>query len=149
MFPHTWAKGGVQFCSDLDVFANGTFLYQFEIRIRIKKREDHFVSPTTSLRSIYSRAGNCTVSYVHSYQVQKTCLRINYFRYSAATMAWSGFGPYHGMWHEYAQTKCIGAILTPWAMTSALGLGVITPQPELYHFISCRNIDDRCLDLQQ
>ncbi len=64
-------------------------------------------------------------------------------------MAWSGFGPYYDMWHEYAQTKCIGAILTPWAMTFALGLGVITPQPELYHFISCRNIDDRCLDLQQ
>jgi len=25
----------------------------------------------TRLRSIYLRAGNCTVSYVHSYQVQK------------------------------------------------------------------------------
>ncbi len=38
--------------------------------------------------------------------------------------AWSGFGPYHGigMWREYAQTKCIGAILTPWAMTIALVL---------------------------
>jgi len=51
----------------------------------------------------------------------------------AATMAWSGFGPYHGMWCEYAQTKCTGAIVTPWVMTIALGLGVITPQPELYH----------------
>ncbi len=37
------------------------------------------------------------------------------------------------MWREYAQTKCIGAILTPWAMMIVLGLGVITPQPELYH----------------
>jgi len=55
------------------------------------------------------------------------------FSFFAATMAWSGFGPYHGIWHEYAQTKCIGAILTPWAMTIALGLGVITPQPKLYH----------------
>jgi hypothetical protein len=51
----------------------------------------------------------------------------------AATMVWSGFGPYHGIWREHAQTKCIGAILTPWAMTIALGLGIITPQPELYH----------------
>jgi hypothetical protein len=49
-------------------------------------------------------------------------------------MAWSGFGPYHGKWREYTQTKCIlGAILTPWVMTIVLGLGVITPQPELYH----------------
>ena len=55
------------------------------------------------------------------------------FSLFAATMVWSGFGPYHGIWHEYAQTKCIGAILTPWAMMIALGLGVITPQPELYH----------------
>ena len=55
------------------------------------------------------------------------------FRYSAATMAWSGFGPYHGMWHENAQTKCIGIIPTPWVMTIALGMGVITPEPELYH----------------
>ncbi len=54
----------------------------------------------------------------------------------AATMAWSGFGPYHGMWREYAQTKCIGAIPTPWAMTIVLGLGVITPQPKLYNAYS-------------
>ena len=69
------------------------------------------------------------------------------FSFFAATMAWSGFGPYHGMWHEYAQTKCVGAILTPWAMTIALDLGVIMPQLELYHtyaFILCRNINDRC-----
>ena len=55
------------------------------------------------------------------------------FSFFAPTMAWSGFGPYHGMWCEYAQTKCICAIFTPWAMMNALGLGVITPQPELYH----------------
>ena len=35
----------------------------------------------TRLRSIYLCAGNCTVSYVHSFQVQKTCLRINYFHF--------------------------------------------------------------------
>ncbi len=58
------------------------------------------------------------------------------FSFFAATMTWSGFGPYHGMWREYAQTKCIGAILTPWAMSIALGLGVIMPQPELYHAYS-------------
>jgi len=29
------------------VFADGTFLYQFEIRIRIKKRDNRFVSPNS------------------------------------------------------------------------------------------------------
>ncbi len=56
------------------------------------------------------------------------------FLFFAATMTSSGFGPYHGMWREYAQTKCIGAILR--AMMIALGLGVITPQPKLYHAYS-------------
>jgi hypothetical protein len=55
-------------------------------------------------------------------------------------MAGSGFGPYHGMWREYAQTKCIGGILTPWAMTIALVLGVITPQSELYHAYDRANL---------
>ena len=50
-----------------------------------------------------------------------------------ATMASSGFDPYHGMWREYAQTKCIGAILTLWVMTNVLGLVVITPHCELYY----------------
>ena len=54
------------------------------------------------------------------------------FLFFAATMVWSGVGPYHGMWCECAQAKCICAILTPWAMMIALGLGVITPQPGLY-----------------
>jgi len=37
-------------------------------------------------------------------------------------MAPSGFGPYHSMWLEVSQTKCIGVIPTPWVMTHALGL---------------------------
>ena len=37
-------------------------------------------------------------------------------------MAPSSFGPCHGMWLEEAQTKCIGVIPTPWAMTHVLGL---------------------------
>jgi len=40
------------------------------------------------------------------------------------------------MWREYTQTKCTGAILTPWAMRIVLGLGVTMPQPELYHAYS-------------
>ncbi len=39
-------------------------------------------------------------------------------------MAPSGVGPYHGMWLEDAQTKCMGNIPTPWVMARALGLGV-------------------------
>jgi len=50
------------------------------------------------------------------------------FSFFTATMVWSSFGPYHGMWREYTQTKCIGAILTPWVMTIVLGLGIIMPR---------------------
>ena len=42
-------------------------------------------------------------------------------------MAPSGFGPYHGMWLEDAQTKCMGVIPTPWVMAGALGLGLLQP----------------------
>jgi hypothetical protein len=45
-----------------------------------------------------------------------------------STMAPSGFGPYHGMWLEDAQTKCIGVIPTPWVMTHLLGLVSFHPQ---------------------
>ena len=70
-------------------------------------------------------------TYIHTRS--KNLFANKLFLLFATTMAWSGFGPYHGMWHEYAQIKCLGAIPIPWAMTIALGLGVITPQPELYH----------------
>ena len=53
--------------------------------------------------SIYSRAGGSTISYVHSYQVRNTLLRINYLTCLVSTMASSGFGPYHGMSLEDAQ----------------------------------------------
>jgi len=43
-------------------------------------------------------------------------------------MAPSSFGPHHGMWLEDAQTKGIGIIPTPWAMTPALGLVSFPPQ---------------------
>ena len=90
--------------------------------------ECHIFQVCTRLRSNYSSAGNCTVSYVHSYQVQNNLFANKLFSFFAATMAWSGFGPYHCMWREYAQTKCICAILTPWAMMIALGLGAIMPR---------------------
>jgi hypothetical protein len=45
----------------------------------------------------------------------------NLFLFYAGTMASSGFGPYHGLWHDDAPTKCIGVIPTPWMMTRALG----------------------------
>ncbi len=73
-------------------------------------------------------------SVLHTFiPISKNLFANKLFSFFAATMAWSGFGPYHGMWRDYAQTKCIGAILTPLVMTNALDLRVITPQPELYH----------------
>jgi hypothetical protein len=48
-------------------------------------------------------------------------------------MVLSGFGPYHGLWHKDTPTKCIDITPTSGAMTRALGLGALTPQPEIYH----------------
>jgi hypothetical protein len=42
-------------------------------------------------------------------------------RKTAVTMVTSGFGLYHGLWLDDAPTKHICIILTPWAMTCALG----------------------------
>ena len=70
------------------------------------------------------------ISYVYSYQVRNTLLRINYLTCLVSTMASSGFGPYHGMSLKDAQTKCVGVIPTPCAMTHALGLVLFPPQHE-------------------
>ena len=84
----------------------------------------------TRLNPIYSRAGGSTISYIYLYQVRNTLLRINYLTCLVSTMASSGFGPYHGMSLEDAQTKCVGVIPTPWSMTHALGLVQFPPQHE-------------------
>jgi hypothetical protein len=42
-------------------------------------------------------------------------------RKTGVTMVTSGFSPYHCLWLDDAPTKRIGAIPTPWKMTSALG----------------------------
>jgi hypothetical protein len=55
----------------------------------------------TRLKSIYSHAGNYTVSYVHSLPGPKKLFSDKLFSFFAATLAWSGFGPYYGMWREY------------------------------------------------
>jgi hypothetical protein len=47
-----------------------------------------------------------------------------------STMASSGFGPYHGMLLEDAQTKCVIVIPTPCSITHALGLVQFPPQHE-------------------
>jgi len=57
-------------------------------------------------------------------------LVINYLTCLVSTMVSSGFGPYHGMSLEDAQTKCIGIIPTPCAMTHVLGLVQFPPQQE-------------------
>ena len=82
------------------------------------------------LNPIYLHAGGSAISHIHSYQVRNTLLRINYLTCLVSTMALSGFGPYHSMLLEDAQTKCIGVIPTPWLMTHALGLVQFPPQHE-------------------
>jgi hypothetical protein len=72
-----------------------------------------------------------TLSYVESYQEKSSLSPKNFFSFFAATMAWSGFGPYHSLCCEDTPTKGIGIIHTPWTKTHALGLDVLAPQPEL------------------
>ena len=57
-------------------------------------------------------------------------LQVNYLTCLVSTMASSGFGPYHGMYLEDAQIKCVGVIPTPCVMTHALGLVQFPPQHE-------------------
>jgi hypothetical protein len=54
--------------------------------------------------------------------VPKNQFMTNLFLFYAETMALSGFGPYHGLWHDNAPTKHIGIMSTPWTMEDALGL---------------------------
>jgi hypothetical protein len=52
----------------------------------------------------------------------KKPLATNILRRPVSTMASSGFGPHHGLWHDNAPTKRIGLMPTPWTMADALGL---------------------------
>ena len=120
--------------------------------------ECHIFQVCTRLRYIYSRAGNCKVSYVHSYQVQKTCLRINYFRFSPQPWRGAALAPtivcgvsmpkpsayapssHHGRWW-----LCLVCVQSRHSLSS------ITHMAEFVciTFILCRSIDDRCHDHQQ
>ncbi len=64
--------------------------------------------------------------------VPQTSFSNKLISFFAATMAWSGFGPYHGLWFEDAPSKCVIVTPTLGGMISALGLDVCLLQPELY-----------------
>ena len=53
---------------------------------------------------------------------QKNPFATQLLRNADVTMARSGFGPYHGLRRDDAQSKRICVITTPWMMTGALGL---------------------------
>jgi hypothetical protein len=67
------------------------------------------------------------------YQEKSSLVRKNLFLFFAATMAWSSFGPYHGLWRKNTPSKHIVVTSTSGGMMRALGLGILTPQPKLYH----------------
>ena len=106
----------------------------FKFRQKVQFKATWMISTfwiwSNEIKGYLLRAGGCTISYVHSYQVRNTLLRINYLTCLVSTMASSGFGPYHGMSLDDAQTKCVGVIPTPCAMTHALGLVQFPPQHE-------------------
>ena len=86
--------------------------------------------PPAHTQRVYLHAGGSTISYVHSYQVGNTLLRINNLTCLVSTMVSSGFGPYQIMSLEDTQTKCVGVIPTPCAMTLVLGSVQFPPQHE-------------------
>ncbi len=55
------------------------------------------------------------------------------FWFVAPAMASSGFGPYHGLWHNDAPSKRVVITPTSGRMMRAFVLVVFTPQPGLYH----------------
>jgi hypothetical protein len=72
----------------------------------------------------------------------------------------NSFGPYHGLWHKDAQTKCIDVTPTSGAMTHTLGLGILAPQPKIYHaygtaifhyfsFADIKSVDNNNMALDQ
>ncbi len=93
-----------------------------------------------------------TVNYVESYQSQKNKVSTNLFFFYAGTMASSVFGPYHGLWHDNAPTKCIGLMPTPWTMADSLGLVRIHQAHEwlwlvpLLTFVFCDFLDTHKTD---
>jgi hypothetical protein len=72
----------------------------------------------------------------------RTPLAQKLFLFVTSTMAVSGFGPYHGLWCKDAQSKRIVVTPTSRVMMHALGLGIFTPQPKLYHPYSTANFHD-------
>ncbi len=52
----------------------------------------------------------------------KTPSATQLLRKTGVTMVKSGFCPYRGLWLDYAPTKRIGIMPTPWMMMDALGL---------------------------
>jgi len=59
--------------------------------------------------------------YIHTRSETPSC-KYFFLTCLVSTMAPSGFVPIHGVLTEDTQTKCLGVIPTPWAMTPALDL---------------------------
>jgi hypothetical protein len=68
-------------------------------------------------------------STIVSFCILVPCCRTSFRRQH--TMAAGDFGPYHRLWRGDAPSKRIDITPTLRVMTSALGLGVLTPQPKL------------------
>ncbi len=79
----------------------------------------------TSLRFIFAHDTRIYLILCRIVPGKKKSVTQKLFLLFAATMARSGFCPYHGLCCEDTPTKHIGIIPTPWAKTCALGLGVL------------------------
>jgi hypothetical protein len=102
----------------------------------LKKVLIHSVDSTKPF--IWYNIRHCFFASIHFYSILRTNISglktpiVNkLFLFFTTTMLGSGFGPYHGLCHHNTPCKHIDITPTLGAMTHALGLGVLAPQPEL------------------
>ncbi len=92
----------------------------------------------TSLIQVLQRSEGVGASYVDLYRTS-TILSIRILLPCCSscfcrqhTVVAGNFGPYHCLWCGDAPSKCIGITPTLGEMISALGLGVVMPQPKMW-----------------
>ncbi len=114
-------------------FVTHNFIYRYKKLLNSRNLNLEGISLGTSFGAIY-------LCYPGFYSIlstivpgPKTPFAFKQFLFSAATMAQSGFAPNRDLWCMDAPRKHIIVTTTFGGMMHALGLGVLTPQPELYH----------------
>ncbi len=136
LVPSCWLEDG---CLDtFSVSPRWQLLFPVDFfRIIQSKRTIYLLQTILLLRSCSYKFSTYLFACWYAYSILRTFvpgpkhpLANKPFDIFVSTMALSCFGPYCPLWHQHTQTKCIGVIPTPWAMTHVLGLVSFPPQHE-------------------